>query len=338
MTTVGQQQPSPELFFETVNAYQRTAALKAAVELDVFTVIDQGAGAVREVALRCGASERGIRILCDYLTILGFLSKVDGTYDLTLDTRVFLSRNSPAYLGGTLSFLAAEAVQSGFDHLGEIVRRGTLSDSKGTIEDRHPVWVDFARAMAPLTTLPVQAIADLVDVDRLEGGRVLDIAAGHGLFGITLAKRNPTLEVVAQDWKNVLEVALENARAAGVGDRYQTLPGSAFDVAFGSGYALVLLTNFLHHFDPATNVGLLKKVREALAPTGRVAILEFVPNEDRVSPPLAAAFSLVMLGNTPSGDAYTYAQLEDMLKEAGYTRAELHPLEAGVQQVVVGYL
>ena len=67
---------------------------------------------MREVALRCGASERGIRILCDYLTILGFLSKVDGTYDLTLDTRVFLSRNSQAYLGGTLSFLAAEAVQS----------------------------------------------------------------------------------------------------------------------------------------------------------------------------------------------------------------------------------
>ena len=335
--TSQQQQASPELFFETVNAYQRTAALKAAIELGVFTVIDEGARSVQEVALRCGASERGIRILCDYLTILGFLTKGEGSYGVTLDTQVFLSRNSPAYLGGTLSFLAAEAVRSGFDHLSEIVRQGTLPD-EGTVEADHPVWVEFARAMAPLTTLPAQAIADLVDADSLEGGRILDIAAGHGLFGITLAKRNPVLEVVAQDWTNVLEVALENARVAGVGHRYRTLPGSAFDVAYGSDYALVLLTNFLHHFDVPTNVGLLKKVREALASIGRVVILEFVPNEDRVSPPLAAAFSLVMLGNTPGGDAYTYAELEDMLEQAGYTRAELHPLEPGVQQVVIGYL
>ena len=80
--------------------------------------------------------------------------------------------------------------------------------------------------------------------------RVLDIAAGHGLFGIEIAKANPKAEIVALDWENVLTVAKENAAAAGVSDRYQTIVGSAFDV--DRNYDLGLLTNFLHHFDTPT--------------------------------------------------------------------------------------
>src|SRR5437667_349702 len=82
-----------------------------------------------------------------------------------------------------------------------------------------------------------------------EPWKVLDIAAGHGLFGIAVARQNPNSQIVALDWSNVLAVAQENARAAGLGDRYHTLPGSAFEVDYGGDYDLVLLTNFLHHFD-----------------------------------------------------------------------------------------
>src|SRR6202035_4159123 len=125
----------------------------------------------------------------------------------------------------------------------------------------------------------------------------------HGLFGIAIARHNPKAQVVGVDWKNVLEVALENARAASVMDRYSTIPGSAFDVNFGTGYDLVLLPNFLPHFDPPTNVGLLKKIRAAMNPGGQVATVEFVPNDDRVSPLAAVAFSLTMLVHTDGGDA-----------------------------------
>ena len=67
--------PSPELFFETAFVHQRTAALKAAVDLDVFTAIQDGARTAKSIAGARGASERGIRILCDYLTTMGFLEK-----------------------------------------------------------------------------------------------------------------------------------------------------------------------------------------------------------------------------------------------------------------------
>ena len=183
--------------------------------------------------------------------------------------------------------------------------------------------------------LPAQLIAQLVDPNPDRKLKILDIAAGHGLFGIAFATHNPQAEITAVDWQAVLEVAKDNAQRAGVADRYQTNPGSAFDVEFGSGYDLVLLTNFLHHFDPQTCETLLRKVHAALADDGRAVTLEFVPNEDRVTPPDAAGFSMMMLASTPSGDAYTFSELEKMFSNTGFSRSALHPLPPTIQQVVI---
>ena len=117
---------------------------------------------------------------------------------------------------------------------------------------------------------------------------------------------------------------------------FTELPGSAFDVDFGGPYDAVLLTNFLHHFDPPTCVGLLKKVHAALRPGGRAATLEFVPNEDRVSPPMSAAFSMTMLATTATGDAYTLSELTAMYTEAGFSNITGHPLPMSPQTVVIG--
>src|SRR4051812_47823277 len=97
--------PSPALFFDTVNAFQRTEALRAAIELDLFTHVAAGRRTAADIAMACKAAPRGVRILADYLTILGFLRKQDDCYELTPDADAFLNRNSPAYLGGVLDFL-----------------------------------------------------------------------------------------------------------------------------------------------------------------------------------------------------------------------------------------
>ena len=126
------------------------------------------------------------------------------------------------------------------------------------------MWVEFARSMAPMMQMPAELIAKMFAGSKPM--KVLDISAGHGVYGIAFAKHNPNAKVVGLDWANVLEVAKENAAKAGVADRYSTIPGSAFEVDFGSGYDIVLIPNFLHHFDPATNEKLLRKVHAALAP------------------------------------------------------------------------
>jgi len=330
------QQPSPQLFFQTINSHQRTEALKAAIELEVFTAIGEGNTAASAIANRCQSAERGVRILCDYLTIMGMLTKNGNEYALTLDSATFLDKRSPAYLGGAIEFLCSPELLEGSKHMTEAVRKGgTAIENDGTVGPDNPIWVKFARGMAPMMMMPSQMMAKLVDPTPDRKLKILDIAAGHGLFGIAFAQNNPQAEIHAVDWKAVLEVAKENARKAGVADRHHTIEGSAFDVDFGTGYDLVLITNFLHHFDPPTNETLLRKVHAALADGGRVATLEFVPNDDRVTPPDSAGFSMMMLVGTPSGDAYTFAELERMFANAGFSRSTIHPLPPTIQQVVI---
>ncbi|HUE03527.1 MAG TPA: methyltransferase [Bryobacteraceae bacterium] len=330
-------EPSPELVFDTLNAYQRTAALRAAIELDLFRAIGEGPGDVASVARQCASSERGIRILCDYLTIQGLLAKQDGHYRHTPTSAMFLDPRSPACMASAARFLGHPALAEPFARLADVVRGGrTILPGDGSVEADNPIWVEFARSMAPM----MGAIAGPLGVVVLDGLTgpldVLDIAAGHGLFGIEVAKLNREAQVTAVDWAAVLEIARGNARKAGVEDRYHLLPGSAFEVDYGGPYDIVLLTNFLHHFDVPTCVDLLGKVHAALKPGGRAAALEFVPNEDRVSPPVAAAFSLTMLANTVGGDAYTRSELEKMYLETGFQNISAHPIPKSPHTVVMG--
>jgi SAM-dependent methyltransferase len=320
---------------QTAQAYQKTAVLRAAIDLDLFTAIDQGAHTAVAIAQRCGAAERGVRMLADVLTVMRFLSKTDDTYALTRDTATFLLPSSPAYLGGLMEFVASPEMMSTFGRLTDTVRRGAATgDSNATAPD-HPVWQKFARAMAPLMKDAAEQIADLLQIASAGPVRVLDIAAGHGLFGIALARRNPQAAITAVDWQAVLEVACENARKNGVAERYRTLPGSAFSVEFGTGYDIALLTNFLHHFDTDTCTGFLRKVRTALAPGGRVVVLEFVPNDDRVSPPGPAGFALNMLAATPAGNAYTLREHRAMLEAAGFRGITAQPASVGPETILI---
>jgi 2-polyprenyl-3-methyl-5-hydroxy-6-metoxy-1,4-benzoquinol methylase len=330
------QQPTPERFFGAVNAYEQTEAMKAAIELEIFTAIAEGDTTAATIAKRCKASERGVRTLCDFLTIHGFLTKEGMQYGLAPDSAVFLNKTSPAYVGGAIEFLLTPRVREAHARLTDAVRQGGSALGEGNMLPDNPDWVKFARAMMPLMVMPARIMAE----ELRKGGeahKVLDIAAGHGIYGISVAKQNPTAQIYASDWKNVLEVAAENAKAMEVGDRHHLLPGSAFDVDFGGGYDLALITNFLHHFDPPKCTSFMKKVYASLAPGGRAAIVEFVPNPDRVTPPMAAAFSMMMLATTPSGDAYTFAELEKMSKDAGFSRVEIAPPALGLDRLVVAY-
>jgi len=328
---------TPGLVFEMLQAHQRTAALKAAIDLDVFRAIGDGPGDVASIARHCGASERGIRILCDFLTIYGVLRKEDEHYRHSPTSAAFLDPRSPASLASIAQFLSNPAMREPYDRLAEIVRKGrTILPGEGSVEPENPIWVQFAETMAPMMAPMVGPLGGVVLEGYTGPMKVLDIAAGHGLFGIEIAKQNPQARVTGLDWAPVLRVALDNARRAGVEDRYEMLPGSAFEVDFGGPYDAVLLTNFLHHFDKPACVGLLKKVHAAMRGGGRAATLEFVPNEDRVSPPMPAAFSMTMLATTAAGDAYTLSELTAMYEEAGFGGVTAHPVPMSPHTVVMG--
>jgi len=328
--------PTPERIFNTLNAYEETAVLKTAIELDVFTSLGEGADTAATLAKRIAASERGVRILCDNLVIMGFLTKADNRYALTDESALFLNRKSPACLGSMSQFLGSERHRQNFDQLTEAVRKGGSAGNWGdNTKPNDELWTLFARSMAPLTVPSAEFIAGLLHAQEGKPMRVLDIAAGHGMYGVTVARKNPKAEIVAVDWPPVLEVAEENAKKFGVAERYSVRAGSAFETELGTGYDYALLTNIFHHFDVPTCEALMRRVHAALKPGGKAITLEFVPNEDRVTPPTTARFSLVMLANTDAGDAYTFSEYEKMFRNAGFAKSTLHQVPDMPQQVVV---
>ncbi len=330
-------EPNPVIIFDTLNAFQRTGALKAAIQLKVFTVLGKGPLGSHAIATACNTSPRGMRILCDYLTVIGFLEKASDAYALTPTAAVFLDQDSPHYMGSVASFVAADAIMDTYrDVAGAVRHGGTLLPDGGSTNIDFELWVEFAKSMGPMMKPAAEFIAERV-AEKFAAApiRVLDIAAGHGLFGITIAKRMADVQIVALDFDRVLAVANQNAAIAGVSDRYTLLPGDAMSVEFGDGFDCVLLTNFLHHFGAGKCKELLKKVRAALKPGGFAISLDFIPNEDRVSPATAATFALTMLMSTDQGDAYTFAEYDDMFTAAGFVSNQLIDIPNSPSRLVV---
>lgn len=320
--------PSPELFLEFVMGFRQTALIRAAVELDVFTAIAGGVDTPAGLARECAASERGMRILCDALAISGQLSKPAGRYVLTPDSSFFLVRHSAGYIGDTIQFLLSPFMFESFARFTDAVRRGGVTFSnQGTVAPDHPVWVDFARAMMNVQRRAAAAVVELIDYGADAPLRVLDIAAGHGLYGISFAQRYRNAEVTALDWAAVLELAKDNAGRAGVAGRYRTISGDAFSVDLGGPYDLVLLPNFLHHFSPTQCERLLKRIHGVLKNNGVVLTLEHVPDDERKTHARALMFAVIMLATTPEGDAYTFREYTRMFSNAGFSKTELRELE-----------
>lgn len=340
MNQPASEEPNPTLIFDTLNAYQRTGALKAAIDLKLFTAIGAGRTGATALAAACRASERGVRILCDYLTVIGLLNKSSDEYSLTSTAAAFLDENSGRYMGSVARFVASDGMMDTFrDVAGAVRRGGTLLPEGGSTKINYEPWIEFAESMGPMMMPAALFIANLV-AERYPSGplRILDVAASHGLFGLSIAQRSPQAEIVAQDFHVVLEVTRRNAAAAGCMDRYSFLPGDVMTLDLPGTYDCVLLTNFLHHFSAQACESLLRKLQARLNPNGVVVSLEFIPNEDRVTPPTPAAFALTMLMSTDHGDAYTFADYQAMFEAAGFVRNEMIDVPRAPSRLILSSL
>jgi ubiquinone/menaquinone biosynthesis C-methylase UbiE len=321
--------------YDAALAYQKTAALTAAIKLDIVTLIGSGASTSDALAEKTAASSRGIRILCDFLTVMGLLRKQDGAYGVTEPGKRYLDPSSPAWMGGSIDFYAApEVLRLVLDDPVSYVRNGG-SPGLAHLAPDHPVWLRFAKAMSPAARLAAKRAAVYLAHPAGPPAKVLDVAAGHGFYGIELAKAVPEAVVTAVDWPSVLKLASANAREAGIAERFRVVPGNAFEIDWGGGFDLVILANFLHHFSPEECATILRKVRSSLSPQGRACTVDFVPDEDRTRIPTHATFAFLMLATTPGGDAYTLSELDEIAKAAGFRWATGRPLRPTPQWLVM---
>src|SRR5712691_8388813 len=337
MSNNSNSQVLPTKIFDVLQSFQRTAALKAAIELDVFTAIGDRGLSADEIATDCRTSIRGMRVLCDYLCLTGLLQKRSDRYWLADESALYLDRHSNQFIANdAIEVYGGGTLAEGFEHLAKAVRiGGTALPQAGTLAPEHPYWAQFARALAPIGAANAKLLATLLAYSSSRPIRVLDIACGHGHYGIAIAKQNPLAEIFAQDWPPVLEAAVANARVAGIAGRYQTIPGDVFTADLGERYDVALITNFLPDLGPADCEQLLARIRSTLTNHGRAVALQCIPEDDRLSPPNGPSLALSLLVQTPQGDVYTYRELADVFKRAGFVRTEVRELGPSLRQHVL---
>ena len=310
---------------EIAAGYQPVGALAAAVEVGLLGRLARGPAAPSALARACRASPRGVRMLSGALVGLGFLGRRRERYFVRSPWRRLLDPGRRGFAGAL--FLSARRTMRAFTELPEAIRRGRPVHEL----DEPREGARFFRRLVPALHLFNRRSAErAAKVLRLAGlrrpFRVLDVAAGSGVWGVAAARASRHVRVDALDLPGVLPPTRRFAREAGVAPRFRFLPGDLRRADFGrSRYDLVILGHICHSEGPVRTRRLFRAVSRALVPGGRLLIAEFLADDGRRGPPQSLLFALVMLVHTKEGDVYTVGEIRRWLREAGFGSPRVLP-------------
>ena len=318
-----QEELSPRPLMRILGDFANSQILDAALEYDFFTLIHQGLQTADEVARAAGTDPRATRIVLDSLIALALVEKKHGSYSLVPVSATFLVRGKPSYIGDFRH--VALALWDGMAHLKESLKTGKPLSRMDT-GDELRVWEKLVLGIVPIAEPVAKALCDIlrIGVDR-KALRVLDIAGGSSIFGMTILGRDPSAQVTQLDWPNVNAVAKKLNRERGLEGRILFIDGEHRSATLETDYYdLVLASNFCRFESPKGNRELFRKAYDALKPEGKFVVNDFLPNEERTGPSFALRFSVYTLTHTPEGECWTLSQYSDWLKAAGFNSIETH--------------
>ena len=314
---------SPRPLMRLLGDFGNSRILDAAIEYDFFTLIHCGFRSYEEIAREAGTVPRATRIVLDSLIAFALVEKRERKYFLTPISEAFLVRGKPSYIGDFRH--VALALWDGMAQLKATLKSGrplSRMDTSGELE----VWEKLVVGIIPIAQPVAKALCDLlgIGVER-KGLRVLDIAGGSSIFGMTILTRDPTAQVTQLDWPNVNAVAKRLNREQGLDGRIRFIDGEFRSAAVEQEhYDLIIASNFCRFESPGGNQELFRKAYHALSPGGLFAVNDFLPNEERTGPTFTLRFSVYTLTHTPEGECWTLSEYTNWLEQAGFASVRSH--------------
>jgi SAM-dependent methyltransferase len=308
---------------QLVWGFQPTFILATATRLSLFDHLRGSPKTIEQLASDTNSSVRGLTALLNALVALQFLARRGDSYTLTPESSAFLVSSSPDYHGSFFQHIVSHIIP-GWMQLTECVRNGRPTKSVNVQDEGAQFFAEFVEGIFPVSYRAAQTLGRHLQLERLISPvTVLDIGAGSGVWGIALAQQSPQVNILAVDWPKVLDVTKRIVHRHGLAGRLRTSPGDLLDADFGQGHHIATIGHILHSEGPERSRRLLRKVFDALAPGGTVAIAEFVPNPDRTGPPHALLFAVNMLIHTTEGDTFTFREISSWLRETGFRNIRL---------------
>jgi ubiquinone/menaquinone biosynthesis C-methylase UbiE len=318
-----QEELSSRPLMRMLGDFANSQILDASLEYDFFTLIHHGFQTADDVAREAGTNPRATRIVLDSLLASALIDKKDGRYSLLPVSETFLVKGKPSYIGDFRH--VALSLWDGMAHLKETLKTGKPLSRMDTGNELQ-VWEKLVIGIIPVAEPVAKALCELlrIGVDR-NGLRILDIAGGSSIFGMTILAREPSARVTQLDWPKVNAVAKKLNRERGFEGKIHFIDGDHNSAKLETNYYdMVLASNFCRFESPKGNQELFRKAYDALRPGGKFVVNDFLPNEERTGPTFALRFSVYTLAHTPQGECWALSQYSDWLNAAGFTSIETH--------------
>jgi hypothetical protein len=335
---------TPDHILEVGMGFFASRTLLSAVEMKLFSIMGNDELSGDEIGERLALAVRGRDDFLDALVSLGFLTREgDGPtsrYANTPETALFLSQDSPAYVGGILEMSSAR-LYGFWGSLTEGLRTGhPQNETKDGGESifthlyANPIALeDFLNAMAGIQAGNFAMLADKIDFSGYS--TIADIGGAKGNLLAVVSSRHPHLTGVTFDLPPVQPVAQDYLDSLGLGDRFRSVGGDFFVDDLPSA-DVVVMGNVLHDWDETQKQALIARAYDAVESGGIFVAIENVIDDARRENAFGLLMSLNMLIETPGGFDYTGAQFDGWCKAAGFTHTEIVGL-AGPASAAIAY-
>jgi hypothetical protein len=322
---------TPEPLMQLAAGLWMSKTLTAANELDLFTTLsNQGPMSTPHLARSLGLAQRPAELLTTACVSLGLLKAEPGGYRNSPLSEEFLVRGKPYYFGGWLRMLDAHDYP-GWMRLTEALRgnRPTAFDPDRQdsifVEDDQTMLEVFWDAMYALSSFTARTIGDVMDLSDRRS--ILDVGGGGAAYDIELCRRYPGLTATVFDLPFVCELTVPKIKESGLDNRITVTAGDFFTDPLPGGHDTMLLSSILHDWPEDTDRQLLAKCFQALDSGGLLLVAELFVDDDKTGPPNAALMSLAMLVEG-WGRNYTGAEIQEWLRDTGFTDVTRRPVEA----------
>ncbi len=314
----------PEAILKLSRQFMESRIFLSAAELNIFTFLDGTPSTAEDLTSQLHADLRGVTILLNALTAMGLLMKQkNNTYKLTADAALILSDKSPRSVLPMIHH-AAHLWESWSDLTSIVKAPGSAATAAPSARDADELRA-FIGAMHVVGMPMAQQIVAAIRPGKARN--LIDVGGASGTYTIAFLQAVPKMKATLFDRPAVIEIARERVIDAGMFDRVRLVAGDFYKDKLPGGHDLALLSAIIHQNSPRQNIELFRKVLRALVSGGRIIIRDHVMEPSRTKPKEGAIFAINMLVNTKGGSTYTFEEIKDWLKEAGFTNVRL--LKAG---------
>ena len=313
-------------------AYGQSAALMAAVDLDLFSVVEGGASDIESIARGVGIHPINAERIVTMCTALGLLELSEGRYTNAPDVARFLVKGSRRYAGAWMLFRRED-----WGKWGELANHLRVTDLR-VLADVADMTVDDARTYHDATKSIGMGAGRLFcrQVDLSDCRLLIDIGGGSGAYCIAAAQDNPELRALVLDLPPVAEVAREYIAEHGVSDRVSAQACDFTADPFPQNADVAVMASNLPMYNRDVIASVVAKAHDALNVGGSFHLIGETLDDDRKGPISAAYWGLGQALHHSHGLAHTQADCIGYLKAAGFAGVNVAEFVPGVLSRISG--